>query len=174
VGTGGAAATSVDPIYFDIYVADNDYQIGLAMNKSTVFVSAGNGHGSTNTKIRRFSNVFENRGLAIVYSDSATDGATFTIREGGTYAISYSEADGGGNRYGISLNSTSLTTSINALSFPEGLMQDNTQGASNVFGKHLTYVGYFEAGDVIRAHTDGAVTGTQDYFTHFRITKIGG
>lgn len=174
VGTGGAAATSVDPIYFDIYVADNDYQIGLAMNKSTVFVSAGNGHGSTNTKIRRFSNVFENRGLAIVYADSATDGATFTIREGGTYAISYSEADGGGNMYGISLNSTNLTTSVNSLTFPEAVMKDNTTGPNNAFGKTIVYTGYFEAGDVIRAHTDGVPSGTQDYFVHFKITKIGG
>ena len=53
---------------------------------SMVRLQSTNGHGATNTKIRRFSNVVEIRGASIGYKDSATDGASFTIKESGVYS----------------------------------------------------------------------------------------
>ena len=50
---------------------------------SYVRLNTANGYGSTNTKIRRFTNIVNNVGTDITYADSATLGNTFTINANG-------------------------------------------------------------------------------------------
>lgn len=141
-----------------------------ATGNHCVSVMSGNGHGSTNTKIRRFSNVITNVGTAITYADSVTNGASFTINETGLYNITYSDNYTAGNTYmGASLNSANLTTNFFSCPNSERLMITKADG--NVVANCSRTV-YLTAGDVIRAHTNGLADVT-DGQCHFAITKVG-
>lgn len=137
---------------------------------SMVRLHTGNGHGSTNTAIRRFSTTVTNTGNAITYADSAADGASFTINEDGVYFISYIDSRvAGSTPYGLSLNSTQLTTSIASISTANVLSQVNNPAALEE--GQSSWAGILEKGDIIRAHTSGATDGTSS--TNFTISKIG-
>lgn len=124
---------------------------------SQVRVDTGNGHGSTNTKIRRFTN-FVTTGTAITGVDSATLGSTFTINRAGVYSISYTdEISASSSDVGLSLNSANLATSITSLTAAERLIQTSlATGNRTNCGVTIRC----NVGDVIRAHTDGAPNDT--------------
>lgn len=137
---------------------------------SEVWVSVGNGHGSTANKIRRFSTVRTNTGNAITYADSAANGASFTINQNGLYSICYTDRYlSSATAFGVTLNSASLTTSILSLSQPEVLGIVNGSGVSTLL---FSIVKRFSVGDVIRPHTDGTPDGT-GAANQFQIIKIG-
>lgn len=142
----------------------------LSGSNHAVVVHTGNGHGSTNTMIRRFTTAMTNVGTAITYADSATLGATFTINETGFYAISYKDRNAAMNSYcGISVNSTQLTTSIISIAVADRLAFGRAAGNAS---PQVSIVEMLTAGDVIRAHTDS----TPDLTTNevkFSIRKIG-
>ena len=130
-------------------------------------VQTANGYGSTNTKIRRFTTVLENTGI---YVDSATLGAKFTIPVDGKYFIGYSDQFNVGSSFGVSLNSTQLTTSINAITQADILM-----GSATSAGDYSDTVGVcvnLLAGDVIRPHTAGAPSGVSTWAESFIILRI--
>lgn len=138
---------------------------------SIVTLNAGNGHGSTNTKIRRYTTTEVNTGTAITYADSATNGASFTINEPGLYEIYCTEVgDAGGWMMGISLNSAQLTTNINTITATDrkGFMYLITAAAVT----SLTRVLRLAAGDVIRPHTNGSPTSTAASEGVFSIRKL--
>ena len=138
---------------------------------SQVRLNTGNGHGSTNIKIRRFSNVVENLGSDISYVDSATLGGTFTVNSDGWYMIQYgSQASGTNDYFGLSLNSTQLTTDINGIDDADRL---TAAAAGNEAGEYINPVnwsGHLNSGDIIRAHDNG--TGTDNILTTFSISKV--
>lgn len=144
---------------------------------SMVRLHTGNGEGTTNTKIRRFASVVDNLGSAITYTDSATDGASFTILEDGYYSISYTDTDsstGGQSGIGISLNSSELTTSISSITSADrlafvGLMR-TTAGAEN---GTVSWSGMLSEGDVIRPHFDANIMETAAPLAQFTIAKVG-
>jgi hypothetical protein len=137
---------------------------------SEVIVYTGNGHGSTNNKIRRFSSTLRNTGTAITYADSATLGATFTINELGFYAISFTDgASGGSQQMGISLNSSQLTTSIGVLTATDVLAFTNNP-AANLYGTTSILL-KLVPGDVVRAHTDGSMN-LSSFAPRFSIVKV--
>lgn len=135
-----------------------------------VLVSSGNGYGSTSTKIRRFSSAALNLGTAIGYVQSATAGDSFVIKEAGLYFVSYADFRAGGvTFFGISLNSGSLTTSIDSLTPPENLCMKYNQAG--------TYGGCSDlkrlvCGDVIRAHGGAADGDAALAQTNFHILKV--
>lgn len=141
-----------------------------AVAGSIVRVNTSNGHGSTNTGIRRFLNTVTNTGGEITYVDSATLGGSFTIGVTGTYAISYSDSFSGAHDFGISLNSTQLATAFAAIAVADRLNHGTTGAAS--FALTVSATLRLSAGDVIRAHTGGLGGGIADR-THFIITKVG-
>jgi hypothetical protein len=121
---------------------------------SSVICDSGNGHGSTNTKIRRFTNS-ATTGSAITYADSATLGATFTINTAGRYAIMIADRSTTVTSViGISVNSAQLTTSIQSITTANrlGLFQ---QGVPANVGAFST-TRYLAVNDVIRSHDDGS------------------
>jgi hypothetical protein len=137
--------------------------------RSKILLDTGNGHGGTDTKIRRFSNS-STIGAAMTYADNSTNGTTITLNEGGVYYITYTDFSSIGTHwYGMSANSAELTTSIETIVLTALIakcsMSVNIRG--NVSG---VYIG--NSGDVIRPHTDGTQNGTsiRDVFI---ITKIG-
>jgi len=137
---------------------------------SMVRLHTGNGHGSTNTAIRRFSTAVDNIGNAITYADSSTDGASFTINEDGLYYISYSDGRNasGQDNIGISLNSTQLTSNIATINAADRLIEEvNTPSNPSA----LSWAGQLSKDDVIRAHTGSTANLTTA--TSFTISKIG-
>lgn len=134
-----------------------------------VEVHTGNGHGSTNTVIRRFTTTMTNTGSAITYADSATNGGTFTINSPGLYAITYTENSTGSAAAGISVNSAELTTSVSTIT---AASRKAIAKCGNGEPACCACVLKLVAGDVIRAHTTGAPAGT-DARTFFSIRKIG-
>lgn len=136
---------------------------------SMVRVNTANGYGSTNNKIRRFTNIVTNQGLDITYSDSATLGAAFTINAAGVYAISYSDSFGISEDLGVSLNSSQLVTSILAINAADRACNSQTAAAS-FHGSCSTSL-FIAAGGVIRPHTGGSATGTVNA-SNFTITRV--
>lgn len=136
-----------------------------------VWVHTGNGHGSTNTFIRRFTTTVSSTGTAITYADSAANGASFTINTPGVYAITYSDYYTGAlQNFGISLNSTQLSTNIASITAAHriGFTSSLGAGLSNV----LTIVALLAAGDVIRPHDAGSNNAADAASSYFQIRKI--
>jgi hypothetical protein len=126
---------------------------------SRVRLHTHNGYGSTNTVIGRFTTIVEDVGSAIVYADSATDGASFTIQKDGIYAITAihgSRGVAGVGQSGISLNSTQLTTGISAINVADRLAYDGHSStvahSTGALAKNASWTGWLNKGDVIRPH----------------------
>lgn len=137
---------------------------------SELVVQEGNGHGSTNTKIRRFSTIVRNAGSAITYADSATNGASFTINEDGLYAMSWTDLRSAGNDHiGFTLNSSELTTDVSSLVNEEDRLISTTV-ISGSYCNVSTMI-KLSAGDVIRPHSAGLLDGTTS-LVRFRIMKV--
>ncbi len=142
------------------------------ITESAVIVTTGNGHGSTNTRIRRFTTVQSTVGTDITYADSAANGGTFTINASGMYAIAYADSTTSNtdSQYGVSKNSAQLTTSIASITAADRLMMTSAnRAAMQLLG---TVVVQLTAGDVIRAHTDAAPNSTTASTTYFSIRRI--
>ncbi|MCA0214507.1 MAG: hypothetical protein LCH79_15185 [Proteobacteria bacterium] len=137
-----------------------------------VVVHTGNGHGSTNDKIRRYTTTQTNTGTAITYADSAANGASFTINQPGFYECYMQDSASAGNPlYGISVNSAQLTTDISSITAASrfGL----ARAATTNFGTPLTRVLRLVIGDVVRPHTDGGPDDTTVTGSLFSIRKVG-
>lgn len=168
----GAALSQPTTGYFDIQVSENALAVGTQAPRSEVYVSTGNGFGSTNTKIRRFTTISKNIGQAIAYADSATLGASFTINEDGVYSVSYTDyLSSGGHDVGISVNATALTTNIAGLNYAQGFRgYVHTGIGDEVICFSRTY--QLSAGDVVRPHTNGVQNGTDEVIGSFSIVKV--
>lgn len=138
--------------------------------RSEVWVYDVNGHGAVNTTIRRFTTVGRNVGTAITYADSADDGGSFTINEDGVYAINYSDNFSGVSVLGISVNSSQLTTGIPSITAADRRAAGYSAAANITAQCGATL--FLSSGDVVRAHTEGASTGSNGGDRHFRITKV--
>lgn len=144
-----------------------------SQSDSSVQLRTANGYGSTATKIRRFSNTVNNLGTAITYTDSASDGASFTANEDGEYQISYSDVLVTSSYFGLTKNSAELTTNVTALTTPSALLAIGVIFANNT-ASTVSWQGYLAKGDVIRAHTNGIATGTDGTLeAKFSINKVG-
>jgi len=138
-------------------------------------VHAGNGHGSTDTKIRRFSSIdanYNNPGTAITYAESAANGSTFTINEDGIYDLSYNDGTNATlSDMGITVNSFELSTSISSVSGGNIVATSASGEGTGSFG-NIAASRQFSAGDVIRAHTDGTPDRTLNSQVQFTITQV--
>lgn len=156
--------------FFDIIVSENALAVQQAPVNSEVYVHTGNGHGSTNTAIRRFTTQVTNIGSAITYADSATAGASFTINEPGIYTIDYTDSINVGSReLGISKNSTQLTTVISAITASTRLAGAGITGG---IAAHVSATSRCSPGDIIRAHDDGTLNENGAFASYFRVVKV--
>lgn len=159
VGTNKLAANAVTPA---------KTQVGAL--PSMVRLNTANGYGSTNTMIRRFTNVVTNQGSDITYADSATLGASFTINTAGVYAISYGDVATGAANFGISRNSTQLTTAVSNITAADRMMQVTTPATDQASAMSVT--AYLSAGDVIRPHTEASAAASLPQRANFTITRV--
>jgi hypothetical protein len=144
--------------------------LSAGVAESDVYVTTGNGHGSTNTKIRRYTTTTKNAGTNITYADSASNGASFTINTTGVYTISIGDIKASGFFVGISLNSTQLATSIISITAANELAAMYIDGGG---GGCICISAYLTATDVVRPHGDGGATGSTREQSWFRITRVG-
>jgi hypothetical protein len=168
--SGGNGGSGGSGRVFLIYVQDTGGGGGGATAADDeIVVHTGNGHGSTNTAIRRFTTTQKSVGTDITYADSATNGGSFTINADGIYAISYVDRHTAQAQHGISKNSAQLTTGIASISQADILSYSESpaNGAESV-----TIVTKLQATDVIRAHTDGTHTNTTAGLSRFSIKRI--
>lgn len=136
-----------------------------------VVVHTGNGHGSTNTKIRRFTTAMTNVGTAITYADSATNGASFTVNEDGIYAVAYSDSNNSGFTYaGASVNSSTLTTDINGIAVSAVVLMGFGQTSDLT---SATSVVRLSIGGVIRPHNGASLPNNTFSSAKFSIRKVG-
>ena len=154
----------IDGKKLEVFTKDEDSMIRL---------NTAIGYGSVGNKIRRFSNIVENQGSAILYEDSAVNGASFTAQEDGVYHITYSDANNAALQaiVGLSKNSTELSTVINLIAVNDRLTTGSAHGGSAVDREGLSWTGVLKKGDVIRPHSDGDLNGTTE--VTFTMTKIG-
>ena len=139
---------------------------------SMVRVNTSNGYGSTNTVIRRFTNVVTNQGSDITYADSATLGASFTINTPGVYAISYSNQIGVASNFGVSLNTTQPSTAFGSLTnVSERLALSDVYAANGTETCSVTV--YLPAGSVIRPHDGSTTANSNPNVVQMTVTKVG-
>ena len=138
---------------------------------SSLQLNTANGYGSTNVCIRLFANIAEQRGsYATDYtvSNSATLGSSITINTSDWYTLSYSESVSGFQYFGISINSSQLSTQLLNINLADRLTGgacENTGGGGFCGGRF-----YLPAGSVIRPHSN-AVGGGTTAFCQLRISR---
>lgn len=137
---------------------------------SMVRLNTPNGYGSTNNKIRRFTNVVVNQGADITYSDSPTLGASFTINTPGVYAISYGDQFTATSSVGLSLNTTAPTSQVYTIPVAE-ILSISSAPAPNA-ASVAAWTGRLKPGDVVRPHTDAVPSGTATGAVQFTITRV--
>lgn len=133
--------------------------------------SGTGGFGSTNTAIRRYRNIETVKGSSIDYIDSATDGASFVIKENGVYSMSaVYAADNANAVFGFSKNSTQLTTGIISINPENRLAHASVPGVG--VDSNISWTGHLEEGDIIRVHgvLSDSITIRNDRH-HFTIAK---
>lgn len=116
-------------------------------------LQTGNGHGSANTKVRRFLTTIESYGTGFIYADSATLGASITIVERNEYTFCLTDRATTGV-FGFSKNSNQLTTNIESITAAHQLAYTATTGGTNF--QTITWKGFLNPGDVIRVHTNSS------------------
>jgi hypothetical protein len=126
-------------------------------------VNGGNGYGTTNGGIRRFTNVSVNTVAGITYADSASLGASLTCTVAGIYTFAYSDQGGASDIFGFSLNSNQLSTVIQSINANDILAITTTIGT----GTGLVVVTTpLIVGDVVRPHGTQSITGTSAGWIH--------
>lgn len=139
---------------------------GGASTKSLIFYHTGNGFGSTNTMIRRYTTKDTCTGATVTtttntrctvtdldYADSATAGASVTILTAGYYCFYFSDLRSAAAAIvGASINSAQLTTAIYSITTANRIYYGNNGvGASDPNnGAGRCY--YFAVNDVLRPH----------------------
>jgi hypothetical protein len=142
-----------------------------SQSDSSIRVQGGNGYGSTNTVIRRFSNTIDNIGTDITYTDDAALGASFKVNTDGIYTIMFVDNISVVSNTGISKNTTTPTTSIFTIAAAERLAVKTVTGAN--YTSESSWSGFLSKGDIIRPHGDGSTQGTGIAVVSFTISKVG-
>lgn len=141
--------------------------------KQQMLLHTGNGQGSTNTKIRRWTTTEIGTGTAIVAADSASLGGSFTIAESGDYAITRNDLNSAGAiGYGVSKNSNQLTTDFFTIT------QSHTTGVKVItpaanFANTGSDVVACVVGDVLRGHDGSTVANGTASSSFIHIIKLG-
>lgn len=138
---------------------------------SEIWLHTGNGYGSVNNKIRRFTTVGRNNGSDMTLAQSAENGDSITINTTGRYAITYTEmlTSGAVFSFGLSRNSSELTTAIATITATDRIAYiTHTADWATTLSATLKLT----ANDVIRPHTDGNGESTAAR-VQFRIIFLG-
>jgi len=132
-----------------------------------IYLTTGNGYGSTNNKCRRYSVVQSSAGTDITRTDTAADGTKITINAPGIYVLERNDI--GALTIGFSKNSTELTTNIKTITNTNRLGITTGAVGPNV---HLSVTVALAETDFIYMH-DSASSATDNGIDNWvKITKI--
>lgn len=140
-----------------------------------VVVNGGNGFGSANTIVRRFSNVQLTIGTAVTYADDSVYGASFLINAPGVYSISYTDqrTDNAfsGFLYYIEVDHSPVQSTVSTILSGTTLTTISTSTPVVIGKNNVTLL--LDAGDVVRPWWFGNSGGTyNDLQSQFIITKV--
>lgn len=126
------------------------------------------GYGSTDTCIPYFTNVRTNvdTELAITMENNSTNGCKVTIKTADYYTFTLSMNFSSIVWFGISRNSSQLTTSITSIKAQDCLNLSATSDRQTSVSIRL----YCSENDVIRPHSDGSGVSSSGY-TRFSVTR---
>lgn len=142
-----------------------------AATRSVIRLSESNGNGSTNTGVRRFSNVQQNTGTDVTYADSATDGASFLVNNAGVYSVQYGDSSTAAANIAITLNSTALTAA-NASTITAAQRLACVQSTGVTIPASITWVGYLPAGSVIRCQINAGAANAATNTAQMTIARV--
>jgi len=165
-GTGVTTSTGTGSV---VLSASPTFTGNVTTPLSYVRLNTANGYGSTNTVIRRFTNIVNNAGTDITYADSATLGGTFTINTTGVYSANYCDQFAIGQYLGITINSTQLTTVLSSVAVADILAFSTCDIANQPAIASATF--FATAGSVIRANANGS-SGTITTGCQFTIARV--
>lgn len=144
----------------------------LVSADNEVILTGGNGFGSTDTVIRRFTTTQRSNGSAMTYTDSATLGMKVVVNTAGVYAIMYADGAIQDNQYGLSVNSNQLTTAIGSITAANRLASPTDPGQQGSVSS--TIVVRLAVNDTIRAHcSNNSASNTTADDVIFRMILIG-
>ncbi len=134
--------------------------------RSEISLSAGNGFGSGDTQVCRWTNVDKNVGAAVVYIDNPVKGGQFVIKEDGVYLASHTNFNNAGSsQAAVMVNTTQGSTGITSLTYAGGLRAYSIGTTSD--STRATGAFFCKAGDIVVAQTGGNSSSAT-----FSITKI--
>ncbi len=129
----------------------------------------GNGHGSTLTHIRLFSNVVENTGNIWTVVNDAANGASVTVNLAGVYSFCLSDGFTADSVIGFSINSSNPTGLLTAQTSSEVPALSGTTAFTH---DNVCWTGPLKAGDVLRPHDQGDTDGPVPDRTHFTGARV--
>ena len=132
------------------------------------------GVGSTNTRIRRFLTVNTNTGEGVdwTFAQSATLGDSVTILRSGIYSVYYLDFQQLNNGvFGVSINSTQLTTSISAINTAH-IFSSSMSSATNYSAVPQSRIAYIASSSVLRAHVSSGTFNNSDINNRLIIERI--
>lgn len=150
------------PTYWESLYAD--------VGNHIITARQGNGYAATNTKRRKYSVIESNIGTAATYVNDASLGFQITIVEPGMYEFIRRDHRSAGSAYfGISKNSTQLTTDIDSITQTDIVCATS----SGTLGSETSRTILCAAGDVIGPHDMGNMDSTSGFTSMFSCRKIG-
>jgi hypothetical protein len=144
--------------------------------QSMVRVNTANGFGSTNTVIRKYTNVTNGvngcviQGSDLTFSNDATNGASVTVNTSGVYACSVGDTGTTAIYLGLSLNTTQPTVAIQSITNAGEVLAMLNVGANSPAA--TSWTGYLAAGSVVRPHLNGVAVGSNPSAVQFTITRV--
>jgi hypothetical protein len=136
-----------------------------------ILICDGNGWGSTNTKIRRFTTVTRSIGSAVTLTQSAANGDSFTINKNGSYQVVYVDFwSAGATHRGISLNSSQLTTNIETINRVDNIASLYNPAA---VASAVSISQNFKKDDIVRPHAAGGGDAGNPATISYFIARIG-
>jgi len=142
--------------------SEKSYFFGVYLGAGTdyAYLENGNGYGSTNTKIRRYSNIRGSSGITV--TQSATNGDSLTVASTGMYAACTADAAIGiadVAPIGITVNDTAMTTNISSTDYSQGT-RAFFNVSTNDEPSHVCAIFYLTAGDIVRSHHNATANET--------------
>lgn len=135
--------------------------VRLGSTASEFYVENGNGTGSTNTKVRRFSNSRISTGSDFTYADSSTLGGTVTINSTGTYFFcQMDKTSSAGLLQGMSVNDSALSTDSSSMTYAQGIRSLGVNASVANMSLGSCFVAPLAINDVVRVKTDAAANST--------------
>jgi hypothetical protein len=167
----GAAGSKVNALSFAADGTPTLIKQPVVPAQSMVRVNTANGYGSTNTVVRKFTNVTNGvngaviQGTDVTLANDAALGASFTVNTNGVYAIAWNDQLSASSFMAITLNDTAIGTASSMLSA-------GSNSAANFPGS-VSWTGYLAAGSVIRCVVGSSpASGTSTTYVQFTMTRV--